>query len=205
MTSSRFIRRLGPLLLAFGLAFIGVLLLVQQGESDGTDAEVVSEVRVATVVATAEVAAGTPVSELGGSVEVRELPAPARAVGAVEALDGLPPGKLLTPLVPGQQVLISAVANDPLDDVGSGLVAVSVVLAPERWVGPVTTFGDEVRVYVVGGDEALPLTTAYVLSAPDPASVGAGQSVLLTLGVPAAEAGRLIGAVSTTGIWLASP
>jgi hypothetical protein len=208
VTSSRLIRRLGPLLLAFGLATVGVLLLFeQQPESnDGsTDTTVVAEVRVPTLVAIDNIAAGTSVSELGPVVEVRDLPASARAAGAVESLSGLPPGTLLNPLVPGQQLLISAIADDPRDNVGSELVAVSVVLAPERWIGPVRTTGDEVKIYVLGGAEAQPLTTAYVLSAPDPTTVAIGQNVLITLGVPAADAGRVIGAVSTTGIWLATP
>jgi hypothetical protein len=210
VTSSRLIRRIGPLLLAFGLATVGVLLLfeTQQGDSGGdtvTSSTLAAEVRLPTLVATAAVDAGTSVADLGPSVEVRDLPVSARAAGAVEALAGLPPGKLLTPLVPGQQILISAIADDPRDGVGTDLVAISAVLPPERWVGPVTSTGDKVKVYVLGGEEAQPITTAYILSAPDPATVGAGQNVLITLGVPTADAGRLISAVSTGSIWLASP
>jgi pilus assembly protein CpaB len=206
VTSNSLVRRLGPLLVAFGLAVIGALLLVGQREETSTPptAAVVSA-GVPTLVASVDVPAGTPVSDLTASVEVRDLPAAARAAGAVEALAGLPPGRLLAPLVPGQQVLTSAIGNDPRDAVGTDLVAISAVLAPERWLGPVKTTGDEVKVYAVGGDEAVAITTAIVLSAPDPATVVLGQSVLLTLGVPNADAGRVIGALSGAGIWLASP
>jgi hypothetical protein len=208
VTSNRFIRRVGPLLLAFGLAVLGVLLLIGRSDDATTEATATTAVVASglpTLVATVDVPAGTAVSELGPSVEVRDVPSTARAAGAVESLAGLPPGKLLTPLVPGQQILISAIADDPRDAVGTDLVAVSAVLAPERWLGPVKTTGDEVKVYAIGGDEAQAITTALVLSAPDPATVVIGQSVLLTLGVPTADVGRVIGAISGGGIWLASP
>jgi hypothetical protein len=206
VTSNRFVRRIGPLLLAFGLATLGVLLLVGQSEESATPVTPVAvSGGVPTLVATVNVPADTPVSDLAASVEVRDLPASARASGAVETLAGLPPGRLLTPLVPGQQVLVSAIGDDPRDAVGTDLVAVSAVLAPERWIGPVKTTGDEVKVYAVGGEEAQAITTAIVLSAPDPSTVVLGQSVLLTLGVPNADVGRVIGALSGAGIWLASP
>lgn len=202
MTLDRSIRRVGPPLLAFVVAALGALLLVggtstSQGSESGD---------VPTLVATVAVEAGTPVSELGPLTEVRPMASSSRALGAVGSIGELPDGVVTAALVPGQQVLTFSVGPDPRQAVGGDLVAVSATLEPQQWVGPVVATGDRVDVYAVGGGEGTLIATGVlVLSAADnPETLEPTQPVVVTLGVPRAEVGRVVGAIAGDGIWLVS-
>jgi hypothetical protein len=202
MNLGRMIRRVGPPLLAFVVAALGALLLIggQSGGSSGDPAD------LPTVVAVADIPAGTPVAGLGALVEVRSVPTDARALGAVERVDDLPDGVLDVAMVPGQQLLATSVAPDPRDDIGDELVAISATLEPQKWVGPVATTGDRVAVFAIGGEEGqLIASDVLVIDAPpDPSILEPTEQVVVTLGVPRLDAARVVGAIAGSGIWLVS-
>jgi len=202
MNLGRMIRRVGPPLLAFVVAALGALLLIggQSGGSSGDAAD------LPTVVAVADIPAGTAVAGLGALVEVRSVPADARALGAVERVDDLPDGVLDAALVPGQQLLATSVAPDPRDDIGDELVAISATLEPQQWVGPVATTGERVAVFAIGGEEGqLIAADVLVIDAPsDPTALEPTEQVVVTLGVPRLDAARVVGAIAGSGIWLVS-
>ncbi len=169
----------------------------------GREPVVSAEPGLPTLVATAPVDAGTRVADLGPSVEIRILPAEARAEGAVGSIGSLPPGLLAGDLVVGQQVLVSSVVDDPVDQVGEGLVAVSARLDPERWVGPFTVSGPVVDVYAVGDDgPRLVAEDAVVLEAPEPGDLDTNEDSVVTLGVAVGDVEQVVGAVAGDGIWL---
>jgi hypothetical protein len=199
---SRVIRRFGPPLAAFMVAAFGALLLAGGGAGSVGD----DPGELPSLVAVVDIPAGTAIADLGPLVEVRSLPSGALAPGAVQRLGDLPGGVLAIGLVPGQQILASFVAPDTREDVGDELVAVSVTLNPEQWVGPVATTGDRVAIYAIGGEEAaLIASDVLVVNAPsDTAGIEPTQQVVVTLGVPRTETARVVGAIAGDGIWLVS-
>lgn len=198
--NSGMLRRIGPALGAFVLVALGVLVLAN-GNKKSADAS--SDGLRATVVATAPVASGTTVEQLGASVEVRMLPTNSRAQGAVESVTALPAGVVAVDLVPGQQVLTSNVVDDVRNSLGKGRVAVSARLDPAQWTGPVAATGTRVNVYAIGGANAeLIATDVIVLASPDPSTLTPQQEAVITLGVTDAQVSRVIGAVSGAGVWL---
>jgi hypothetical protein len=193
------IRRAVPALVAFILALVGVALLV-----DDRSAPLAAADGVPTVVATASVPAATTTAELLGYLEVRDLPPSARTTGALSSLDEVPDGVTTTPLAAGQQVLGTTVADDPRDQLGGDLVAVSVELEAQQWVGPVGTTGDLVDIYALGGTGATDATVVaigvVVLDAPNPGEDD--DTSVVTLGVSRLDAARVVGAIAGDGIWL---
>jgi hypothetical protein len=193
------IRRLAPGLVAAVLALLGIVLLVTDRSApvDAADA-------IPTVVAIRSVPAGTPSANLLPLLDVRDLPPDARANGALSSLDDVPDGLTTAPLVAGQQVLATTVADDPRDQLGGDLVAVSAELEAQQWVGPVATTGELVDVYALGGTDATEATViatgVVVLDAPNPN--GDDDSSVVILGVARADAPRVVGAIAGDGIWL---
>ena len=194
------LRRIGPALAAFVLVALGVLVLAGGGKGAASAS---SDTLQPTLVAVAAIDAGTTTGSLGTKVEVRMLPADARAAGAVDSVGALPQGVLATDHVAGQQILASSIVDDVRSRLGKGMVAVSAKLDPAQWSGPVATTGNRVNVYAIGGANAeLIATGVVVLSAPDPSAVTPQQEAIVTLGVPDAQVSRVIGAVAGAGIWL---
>ena len=194
------LKRVGPVVAAFVLVALGVLVLAG-GNKKGADASS-SELRP-TVVALAPVSQGTSVGSVGSQVEVRMLPTNARAQGSVESVTDLPDGVLAVDLVPGEQVLASMVVDDVRRSLGNGRVAISARLDPAQWTGPVATTGTRVNVYAIGGSNAeLIATDVIVLSSPDPSTLTPQQEAVVTLGVTDTQVSRVIGAVSGAGVWL---
>lgn len=193
------LRRVGPALGAFVLVALGVLVLANgSGRSDAATDELLP-----TVVAVSPIDAGTAAADLGPLVEVRMLPANARAHGAVTSVAELGDRVVAAPLVAGQQVLDTSMVDDVHRDLGRGMVAISAKLDPAQWSGPVATTGARVNVYAVGGQSAeLIALDVVVLDAPDPGSITPQQETIITLGVHDADVARMIGAVAGAGIWL---
>ena len=197
---SGMLRRVGPALAAFVLVALGVLVLAGGGKGQ---ANADTTTLLPTVVAVSGIDAGTHTDALGSKVEVRMLPADARALGAVSSLAEVPEGVLITAHVAGQQILTSSVIDDVRGDLGKGMVAVSAKLDPAQWAGPVATTGNRVNVYAIGNASAeLIATGVVVINAPDPSSVTPQQEAIVTLGVPNAQVSRVIGAVAGAGVWL---
>jgi hypothetical protein len=193
------VRRLAPALVAFVLAVLGLALLVGDRSAPLAAAD-----GVPTVVALRDVPAGTPTAELLASLDVRDLPTMARAAGALSSLDDVPDGVTAAPLAVGQQVLASTVADDPREQLGGDLVAISVELEAQQWVGPVATTGERVDIYALGGnageDAVVVATGVVVLDSPTPGRDN-GLAVV-TLGVARTDAARVVGAIAGAGIWL---
>ena len=206
--ASRRIRARGPLpdmrraavpIAAFAITAVGLYALT----ADGSTTTEVAPDGVATVVATRAVAAGASTAEIIAASEVRMLPATARAEGALTATDAVPSGILVTDLVPGQQVLSSSVADDVVDALGEGLVAVSVRLDPQRWSGPFTTTGDIVDVHEVADTGTTVLATGVrIVATPDTANLDPRSEQVITLAVPDGTVGAVITAAADNRLWL---
>jgi hypothetical protein len=193
-------RRLAPGLVAFVLALLGISLLV----ADRSAPVVAVADGVPTVVAVAAVPAATTTAELLPLLEVRDIAPSARVSGALSSLDEVPDGVITSPLAAGQQILASSVADDPREQLGGDLVAVSAELEAQQWKGPVATTGDVVDVYALGGTGAteatIVATGVVVLDAPSPDDDD--DTSVVILGVPRADATRVVGAIAGDGIWL---
>jgi len=193
------LRRVAPVLGAFVLVAVGVLVLAGGNRTSSASADDLTP----TVVAITGIEAGISVADLGSLVEVRMLPADARAQGAVASVGDLGSGVTAAPIVAGQQILRSSLVADVREDLGRGLVAVSAKLDPAQWAGPVATTGSRVDVYAIGGATAdLIARGVVVLDAPDPSTLSPQQEAIITLGVQVGDVPRVIGAVSGAGIWL---
>lgn len=196
MNTRRLLHRVGAPAAAFALAASGALLLVNGGEAAPADPG------IPTVIAVTVVDAGTPTGDLVDMAEIRLVPPDVRVQGAVASLDELPAGVLTTGLVPGQQILVSTVGQ-LVSGSGEGLIAVSVRLDPQRWVGPYTVSGTTVDVYAVGSEVTeVVAQEAVVLEAVDPTTLTATQDTIVTLGVNPDDVAGVIAAVAGTGIWL---
>ena len=195
-------RTLGPVLMAFVLAGLGVLVLAGGQKASG-DAQ--GEVTKPTLTAITTIDAGTPTSALSGMVEVRMLPESARASGALSSLAEIPSGVVAARMVSGQQVLTTSVVEEQKKGLGTDRIAVSAKLDPAQFAGPVATTGKRVNVYAVGAKDAeLIATDVVVLDAPDPGTLTPQQEVIVTLGVSPQQVSRVVGAVAGAGIWLVS-
>ena len=192
-------RRAAVPIAAFAITAVGLYALT----ADGSTTTEVAPDGVATVVATRAVAAGASTAEIIAASEVRMLPATARAEGALTATDAVPSGILVTDLVPGQQVLSSSVADDVVDALGDGLVAVSVRLDPQRWSGPFTTTGDIVDVHEVADTGTTVLATEVrIVATPDTAELDPRSEQVITLAVPSDTVGAVITAAADNRLWL---
>ena len=191
-------RQLTLPLLAFVLTGGGLLLLV--GGDDGAAAPPVG---VETVVASVAVPAGTASADLASVVEIRVLDDVARATGAFRSLDELGDGVLATDLVPGQQLLASSFAKDVVDALGPDLVAVSVRLEAQRWVGPYRLTGNRVTVHQLGerGTEVL-ADNVRILDAPAPDTVDPRSEQLISLAVPESAVGDIMVAAAANELWM---
>jgi|DEB0MinimDraft_10_1074344.scaffolds.fasta_scaffold67454_2 hypothetical protein len=191
-------QRLGLPVLAFLLTAVGLFLLVASNEGSAAP-----PLGVDTVVATVAIPAGTATSDLSAQVTVRSVAADARAVGAIESLEELPDGVLISPLVPGQQVLTSSFADDIVDGLGPDLVAVSVRVEAQRWAGPFRLTGSVVTVHQLGESgtrvlaEGVQIIDAPILTEVDPRS-----EQLISLAVPKAVVGDIIAAAAADELWM---
>ena len=155
------------------------------------------------MVATRALPAGATTADIIAASEIRMLPATARAEGALTATDAVPTGILINDLVPGQQVLASSVADDVVDALGDGLVAVSVRLDPQRWSGPFSTTGDIVDVHEVAETGTSVLATdVRIVATPDPAELDPRSEQVITLAVPDNTVGAVITAAADNRLWL---
>lgn len=207
-TNPRRIRARGPLpdlrqaaipLAAFAITAVGLYALT----ADNAPTVDAPAEGIATVVATRALPAGATTADIIAASEIRMLPAMARAEGALTATDAVPTGILVSDLVPGQQVLASSVADDVVDALGDGLVAISVRLDPQRWSGPFSTTGDIVDVHEVAETGTSVLATdVRIVATPDPAELDPRSEQVITLAVPDDSVGAVITAAADNRLWL---
>ena len=193
------LRRLGLPLAAGALVAFGTLALVGNGD-DAAGTPTVD--LTPTVVARQAVPSGTDRETLIDRLEVRMLPDEARADGAIERLDDLPEGVLVTELVRGQQVLMSSIADDVIAAIADNYVAVSVRLDPQRWAGPFNVTGAEVDLY--DNQEAstgLLVEGARIIDAPDTTELDPRSEAVITLAVPADDVSAVIDAAANGRLW----
>ena len=206
-------RRLIVPLAAGALVTLGTLLLVTPGGS-GTDTAEPAPELFPTVVAAEPIAAGTPIAGLAERLEIRMLPADARATGTFASLDEIEahaePDEAIVvdDLAIGEHLLRTDVASDPVAAVAEGYgrdyVAVSVRVDPQRWVGPFSTTGAEVDVYSTGVDgtaSRLIVSAARIIAAPDTAELDPRSESVITLAVPADSVTAVIDAAATGTLW----
>ena len=94
-------------------------------------------------------------------------------------------------------------ADDVVDALGEGLVAVSVRLDPQRWSGPFTTTGDIVDVYEVADTGTTVLATEVrIVATPDTADLDPRSEQVITLAVPNDTVGAVITAAADNRLWL---
>ena len=201
---SRFRGRNTRILAPLGVGiFVMVGTLALLGKEDSS----ADGVLIPTLVATRAIPASTPVADLAEYTEIRDLPAAARATGALgstaELSADLGVGVVARGLVPGQQVLSSSIAADPIAAVADDHVAVSVRLEPQRWVGPFQTTGATVAVYEIGetGSKSI-VDEARIVLSPDPNGLEPKSEAVITLAVPANRVSAVIAAAATGKLWL---
>jgi len=191
-------QRLALPLLAFALTAAGLFLLI--GGDDGAAAPPVG---LDTVVAIANVPAGTSGTDLAGLVEVRTIAETARASGALASVDEVGDGVLVAGLVPGQQVLASSFADDVVDALGPDLVAISVRLEAQRWSGPYRLTGEEVTVHQVDGEGTRILAAKVrIIDVASADVVDPRSEQIISLAVPQSTAGAIIAAAAQDALWL---
>lgn len=180
---------------AFVCVGAGGLLLIPRDDSN--------DELLPTVVATSGIADGTDVARVRSRVEVRMLPADARANGALASPDDMPEGVLAYSLESGQQVLVSSFAADRIAALGDDFVAVSIRVDSPRWVGPVVTTGRIVDVYEVDDTDVRLITTdAVIVDSPSPDGLGSKDESVVVLGVRKDSLSAVVLAASKNAIWL---
>lgn len=187
-----------PAVAAFLLVTAGTALALPRG-GDGTTAASL----VPTVVARAEIPAGTRSDEMRELVKLTGIPAGGRAEGALSSLDDIPDGVLLATHVPGQQVLTTSFAATPVAALGEGYVAVSMSLDPQRWTGPLRVTGQRVDIYGIESGGAVLLSPGAVVLDPSTTSdaASADESVV-TFGIKEDTVSAVLLAASDKRIWL---
>ena len=197
--NSERMRRLGLPLAAGVLVTLGTLML-----TGGSDAATTANdaALVPTVVAAAPIAAGTDATDIVDRLDIVMLPDTARAQGAFESFDAISDGVVVADLVPGQQLLVTSLADDPIAAINDDYVAVSVRLDPQRWSGPFTTTGATVDLYATGdAGSQLVVTDARIVDAPDTTELDPRSEAVITLAVPANTVTAVIDAAADGTLW----
>jgi hypothetical protein len=198
MIDPRTLKRYVPAASAFVLVVVGTLLVLPNSDEPAN-----AEQQQATLVAKLAIDAGVESGDLGSLVEVRMIPANARAAGALSSVEEIPEGVLLADLVIGQQLLKSSIAENVVKGLGDGFVAVSVRLDSQRWTGPIITTGNVVDVFDIVEGSATPIAlSAVILDAPSVDSLGSRDESIVTLGVPESALAQVLVAANENRIWL---
>lgn len=155
---------------AVALALVGALLIIVY--ANGADSRAMASMEPKDVlVVTKAVPAGTAVSDIAASLEIKKLPASAVSTSALSNLDGKAGTVTGVNLVPGEQLLAERLIA-PADAKGAssvkvppGFQEVSFQLEPQRVVGGQITAGDHVGVamnFKGGADKVKPGETTQL-------------------------------------------
>lgn len=186
------------------LAVLGVVVLVKYA-SDADDRAFEGTELVTVVRATADVAAGTQVADLSGSVETAEVPRAAVVPGALSSLDEVQ-GKLTSvALVPGDQ-LSTAKFTDVVSGeivVPKGMQELTIPVAGARLIGGAVEPGDTVGVFSsYDGVTANPINELLILKIDTGVAGAEDAGSLVTVAVRTLDAEKLIHTMEFGKIWL---
>jgi pilus assembly protein CpaB len=211
-------RRIIAAVAALLLAVLGAVVIVSY--VSGADARArANEELVDVLVVGDEVAAGTSVDDLRGSVSVQQVPERLVAPGAVADLEALAGRVATSALLPGDQVVAARFADPTtLAPAGSvlapdGMVEISVSLDGQRAVGGVLEAGDKVGVQLTNEESADGGITAYsvfkvfndvlVTRVVAPADAGDPSALYtVTLALSPQDAAVVILGTTSEAIWL---
>ncbi len=192
------VRRFAPAAGAFLLVAGGTLFALPQSEDKSSDA-----VRLPTVVAVAPLVGGASTDQVRANIEIRQIDANSRPVGALSSTSEIPDGVLVASVVEGQQLLTSSFAENKVDALGDDYVSVSVRLESQRWVGPVLISGMTVNIFEITDSGALDIAQkAVVLEAPTPNDVEPKADAIVSLGIPQDALPKVLLAASENRLWL---
>jgi pilus assembly protein CpaB len=209
-------RRVLAALTALLLAVVGGLLLLVYVA--GADQRAIADLQpVSVLVVSKALPEGAAGAELSGALEVRELPGTAVVPGAATHLDEVDGRVTTTALQPGEQLLLSRLADPAaLEDakgvsVPKGLHQVSVKLEAQRVVGGTLTPGATVAVFLSTKDTTqLSLHKVLVTAVQGGAAGGSGDAVAqpadltVTLALSGRDAQKVVFAAEHGSIWLSS-
>lgn len=200
------------------LAVLGFVIIISYVRGADTRAQA-GEQLVDVLVVDSDVAAGTPVGDLAGSVSVERVPERLLSPGAVADLSELADQVSIAALVPGDQVVSArfaepaALAPEGTVLAPEGTVEVSMALDAQRAVGGVLRAGDKVGVQLTNQAEAGSGITAYSVfevfnrvlvtrvAAPTNTDDAAG-TYLVTLAVSPENAARILLGATAQSVWL---
>ena len=198
MISKDEIRRFTPATGAFLLVAGGTFFALPKSDGGGSGTN-----RLPTVVAVAPLASGANTNQVRESVEIRQIEAHDRPVGALSSASEIPDGVLVASLVKGQQVLESSFAENKVDALGDDYVSVSVRLESQRWVGPLLISGMTVDIFEIAETGASEVAKdAVVLEAPTPNDVEPKADAIVSLGIPRDALAKVLLAASENRLWL---
>jgi pilus assembly protein CpaB len=196
-------RRLIAAIVAIVLAGLGAILLYNYVA--GADARAMQGIQTSKVlVVTTEVPVGTLGSQLGTSVQLRDVPNVAIVSGALTSTDTINDLAAISSLPVGQQILPSLFAKAGTTAAGDVVVPpnlqlVSVLLDPQRMVGNALTPGSRVAIYVtITTDTAT--TNQQILNHVLVTKVG--EDGMLTVALEPRDAQRLILSLESQKVWI---
>ncbi|MBW3605503.1 MAG: Flp pilus assembly protein CpaB [Actinobacteria bacterium] len=222
-------RRVLIILTAVVLALFGMFVIVAFVGSAERRALQGTEL-VPVLVATTEIDANTPASELGDLVTTEDMPARLRQEDAVRDISSLEDQVATSPIRAGEQIVqrqfgaAEDMQGGPAGDIEEGKEIVSVALEPQRAVGGRLSNGDLVSVIVSLGeaevqDEDDPTqttstggTTGVVLTNVPVTAVSGGvtgesggeaaAAVMVSLEVDGSDAERIVFGMEHGTVWL---
>lgn len=205
---------------AVALALLGTLLIVSYARSSKADA---ADDRVSVLVATAAIPAGTPATDLGDKVVVRQVAPGTRATGTASSLTELRGKVAETAVASGDQVRLAdfvAAADLPRAEAPDGTIEVGLSLEPARALAGDVRPGQTVAViasfdasgetqaetHLILGDIVVTrvrTSEARPSDDDDGTQLAPGGPLLVTLAVSPADAERVVFAAEQGSLWLA--
>jgi hypothetical protein len=183
----------------FVLATAGLISLLPRSDN-AADATI----EFPTLIVTSDLPAGTDSSIVQLHVDVRLIPASARASGALASLGDIPHGLLNSHHVVGQQLLISSFDKNQVRAIGEGYVALSIRLDPQRWTGPYTASGQRVDIFDVGPTNVeLISADAVIINAPA-TDIKPDDTSVVTFGVHRESVNAVLMAAKNDQVWVTS-
>lgn len=198
MKTKSMVKKFVPTVAVFSLVSVGALLALPKddGGASGTDL-------VPVVVVTKAFPGGSSAASLDGNVAVRNVPRSARTEGALAAVSEIPEGVLAFDHASGQQLLETSFAKDQVAAVGEGRVAVSVLVDPQRWVGPFSISGAEVDVYAIRDDGAELISAgAVILGSPSADGLLPKEDAIVSIAVRDETLQDVLLAASENRLWM---
>lgn len=188
------------------LAVLGIVALVKYA-NDADERAFEGAELVAVVQATADVPAGTPVSDLSESVTTAKVPRAALVPGALTTLDDVQGKVTGVALVPGDQLSTVKLSDEvaaTASTLPKGMQELTIPVAGARLVGGAVAPGDTVGVFSsYDGMTANPINGLLILRI-DNGVVGENDAAgtLVTVAVKTLDAEKIIHTMEFGKIWL---